>query len=554
MTPQVRELTEQLSVARATIAALLSGQIDAVIDSQTQTPLLLSKAQAALKESEERYRQIVEATSDGIGKVDMEGRIVFANQRLAEMLGYQPSELLGIAAASLTIIKAADSASDLGLSSSADTIETNCRHRNGSEVAVSIHFCRLFDEAGKVIGYLGMVRDVTERSRLMSQLVVSDRMASVGTLAAGVAHEINNPLAAVIANLDCIAEAVSAALVVKPSEAIMGPASKAWLVDEIRTPLNDALEGADRVRFIVRDLRIFARSPDDDLKGPVDVRAVMESSLRMGWNEIRHRARLVKRYSPVSAVAANEARLGQVFLNLLVNAAQALPIGNAEQNEIRVSIAGGSGGRVVVEVSDTGPGIPPEIIGRIFDAFFTTKAAGVGTGLGLAICQRIVTDLGGELTVRSELGHGSTFTVALPLAVDEPAVSASVVMNQVPGRRGQILVVDDDMVVLRSINRVLGRDHQVTTTASAKEALGFCLAGNTFDLLLCDLMMPDMSGIDLHHELSRLIPLQAEKMLFLTGGAFTEKERQFLSDVPREHLEKPYSAANLRAVVRRYVQ
>jgi CheY-like chemotaxis protein len=281
----------------------------------------------------------------------------------------------------------------------------------------------------------------------------------------------------------------------------------------------------------------------------------MESSLRMAWNEIRHRARLIKLYGVVPNVEANEGRLGQVFLNLIVNAAQALPEGHAEQNEIRVSTRL-HGGRVVIEVSDTGAGISPEIIGRIFDAFFTTKGVGVGTGLGLAICHRIVTDMDGELTVDSTVGKGTTFRVVLPIAsqaaIEEAAPSAEPI--SVPGRRGRILVVDDEEIVLRSVQRLLSKEHDVVAVVKAKAALSLCADGETFDVILCDLMMPDMTGMDLHGELSRVAPKQAGRMIFMTGGAFTAKAWNFLADPAREHVEKPFSPTTLRAVVRRHVQ
>jgi CheY-like chemotaxis protein len=378
--------------------------------------------------------------------------------------------------------------------------------------------------------------------------MVSDRMASVGTLAAGVAHEINNPLAAVIANLEYITESLGTAV------GGNAPARDgAWLREEIKGPLDDAREAAQRVRFIVRDLKVFSRSPTDEASAPVDVQATMESSLRMAWNEIRHRARLIKHYGTALCVTANEARLGQVFLNLLVNAAQALPEGRAEHNEIRVTTRL-DGELVVVEVRDTGPGIPPEIVGRIFDPFFTTKAVGVGTGLGLAICQRIVTDMGGELTVETELGTGTTFRVALPVAREEESRGTALESVPVAGRRGQILVVDDEAVVLRSLKRILSKDHDVVAIGTAAEALALCTGGGAFDLILCDLMMPEMTGMDLHRELSRAAPDQAGRMIFITGGAFTEKARTFLSETPKEQIEKPFETANLRAIVHRYLR
>jgi CheY-like chemotaxis protein/two-component sensor histidine kinase len=325
-----------------------------------------------------------------------------------------------------------------------------------------------------------------------------------------------------------------------------------WIRDEMKAPLDDAREAAERVRFIVRDLKMFSRSPTEELSGPVNVKAVMESSLRMAWNEVRHRARLIKNYGNVPDVDANDARLGQVFLNLIVNAAQAIPEGSAEANEIRLTTRL-EGKRVVIEVADTGPGIPPEIINRVFDAFFTTKGVGVGSGLGLAICHRIVTDIGGELTVRSEVGAGTTFRVSLPEAVIE---AVTVVPAAIPSgsRRGRILVVDDEEMIIRIVTRILAKEHDVVATVDARKALALCAAGEKFDLILCDLMMPMMTGMELHSEISLLSPEQAKAMIFVTGGAFTEKTRSFLSDIPKEHIEKPFDAANLRAIVQRYLR
>jgi CheY-like chemotaxis protein/anti-sigma regulatory factor (Ser/Thr protein kinase) len=286
----------------------------------------------------------------------------------------------------------------------------------------------------------------------------------------------------------------------------------------------------------------------------VDVKATMESSVGMAWNEIRHRARLIKEYGAVPPVEANEARLGQVFLNLLVNAAQALPEGNADRSEIRIRTRL-DGAWVIIEVSDTGAGIPPENINRIFDAFFTTKAVGAGTGLGLAICQRIVTDMGGTLTVESKVGSGTTFRVALPVARREARMlTPKHVHKHGDIRRGRILVVDDEALVASVVQRVLAKEHDVVTAIVAREALAMCAAGETFDLILCDLMMPEMTGMELYRELMVVAPDQANKMLFLTGGAFTDSARTFLAEPPKEYIEKPFDAANLRAIVQRYLR
>jgi PAS domain S-box-containing protein len=512
------------------------------------------EAEDALRRSEEQYRQIVETTTDGIITVNPSGQIVFVNKKLAEMLGYQPPEMVGklamdfMTATGKAVAKAAFERRAAG---EADSNDSEYLHRNGTTVNVHIAGTPVHDAKGNHVLSMAVVRDVTEQRRLQAQLMVSDRMASVGTLAAGVAHEINNPLAAVMANLDYIAEVVGQRGGGSPGA--MSPAMReTWFRDEIKVPLDDAREAAERVRFIVRDLKMFSRSPEEEIRGPVNVKAVMESSLRMAWNEVRHRARLVKNYGDVPDVDANEARLGQVFLNLIVNAAQAIPEGNVETNEIKVSTRF-EGGRVVIEVADTGPGIPPEIINRVFDAFFTPKGVGVGSGLGLAICFRIVTDIGGDLTVRSQVGAGTVFSVSLPEAVIEALPIAPTIIPQ-GGRRGRILIVDDEEMIIRILTRILGKEHEVVATVDARKALALCVAGEKFDLILCDLMMPVMTGMELHSEISLLSPEQAKAMIFVTGGAFTEKTRSFLSDTPKEHIEKPFDAANLRAIVQRYLR
>lgn len=553
-----RALTQRLAEAEATIQALLSDQIDAVVDPRTSTPVLLSNAQAALRESEkglrkseEQYRQIVEATSDGIVKIDLAARVVFANRRFAEMLGYEASELVGTSLLSVmgelatsALLRATHDGRAVN-----EAMDIELRHKSGAEVSVSVAETLLLNEAGAQIGHLIVVRDVTEQKKLQSQLLVSDRMASVGTLAAGVAHEVNNPLAAIIANLDYITEQRGRLL---DTESPIREYRS--FLSEIEAPLQDAAEAARRVRLIVRDLKVFSRSPEEEPRGPISVVTVLDSAVRMAWNELRHRARLVKDYGPVPPVEVNEARLVQVFLNLLVNSTQALPEGCAEQNRVSISTRA-AGDRVIVEVSDTGAGIPPAIIGRIFDPFFTTKAAGVGSGLGLAICQRLVTDMGGELDARSEMGKGTTFRVSLPIARQQSTQEAAA-PRQLPanGRRGKILVVDDEDLILRAVQRILSKEHDVVATSSARDALAMCSKGEHFDLIMCDLMMPDMTGMDLYLELVRVAPAQAEHMVFLTGGAFTPKARDFLAITPVEHLEKPFEPSNLRAFVQRYLR
>jgi PAS domain S-box-containing protein len=547
------------------VQAMKLGAADYLVKDQI-TPQLMERvirhsierrgSKEALLKSELQYRQIVEETTDGIIKTDLEGVIGFVNRRFAELLGREPRDLVGTSvfallseAAKLLAVRAfSDRARHLQAALDLPFLH----HQGGAEIWCNVAATPLLDVAGAHIGNLGVVRDETERRKLHSQLMVSDRMASVGTLAAGVAHEVNNPLAAVIANLEFITDAITKYLEASGPGSM--PATTEWLQAEIKEPLEDAREAARRVHYIVRDLKIFSRSPIDDLKAAVDVKAVMESSLRMAWNEIRHRARLIKHYGPALGVQANEARLGQVFLNLLVNAAQAIPEGRAEHHEIHVSTRA-EGANVVIEVRDTGAGIAPEVVPRIFDAFFTTKEIGVGTGLGLAICQRLVADMYGQLTVKSVLGQGTTFRVTIPSSSHAlREVTPPPVVAPAPARRGRILVVDDETLVVRGMVRILSREHDVRALVAATEALALVMAGEKFDLILCDLMMPDMTGMELHRRLVEAHPDQADRMIFVTGGAFTEEARQFLAGWAKEHVEMPFEPGNLRALVQRYLR
>jgi CheY-like chemotaxis protein/two-component sensor histidine kinase len=329
-----------------------------------------------------------------------------------------------------------------------------------------------------------------------------------------------------------------------------GFAASVGLAD-VRAAIVEAQVGAERVRDLVRDLRTFSRG-DDGARAPVNVERVLESSIKMAWNEIRHRARLVRQYGGVPQVAAEAARLGQVFLNLILNAVQAIPEGDVQRNEIRVTTRVDAEGRVVAEVRDSGEGMPAAVQQRLFEPFFTTKPVGVGTGLGLYICHHIVTDFGGAIQVESAPGEGSLFRITLPLAPPQPT-AASLVAGSGPARqRARVLVVDDEPMIGATLARVLSV-HEVIAIRSAREALARIGGGERFDVILCDLMMPEMSGMDLHAALSGSAPEAAGRMVFLTGGIFTPAARAFAESIPNPIVEKPFDAGALRALVARVV-
>jgi nitrogen-specific signal transduction histidine kinase/ActR/RegA family two-component response regulator len=388
----------------------------------------------------------------------------------------------------------------------------------------------------EVSGVVMVARDITQQKQSEAKLIGADRMAAMGMLAAGVAHEINNPLTSVVANLDLLSRELPAAV---------SDDSRGRLLEVIR----DASEAALRIRDIARDIRVFSRAEEQQTR-PVDVHHVLDSALRIVAVELRYRARLVTHFEPVPAVEASESRLAQVFVNLITNAAQAIPLGRAEENQVRVSTRLDASGKVVVEVSDSGVGMPAETVKRIFEPFFTTKGAPEGTGLGLAICDRIVRDLGGEIVVESEPGRGSRFLVELPASRSAPpAVVAAAPVPAASGRAARLLVVDDEETILSVVESILEAEHDVAVSARAREALARLRAGERFDLVLCDLTLLDMTGMELHAKVAAFAPEQADRFIFMTGGALSTAAQSFLESVSRPYLEKPFGLRALQAFV-----
>ncbi len=380
-----------------------------------------------------------------------------------------------------------------------------------------------------------------ERDRLNGQLARADRLVAMGTLSAGVAHEINNPLTYVVSaveHLEGLLRASPAGLPAAATEAALGV-------------LAEAREGAERVRLIVRDLRTLSRV-DETRVERVELLPVLDFAAGISANELKHRARLVKDYGPLPAVMGNAAKLGQVFLNLLINAAQAIPPGRVDWNEVRLTTSTDAGGRAVIEVRDTGTGVPPEVAARIFEPFVTTKRIGEGTGLGLSICRAVITSLGGEISFEDAPDRGAIFRVALPAAgaLQAATAASTVPAAAVAGRRGRVAVVDDEPGVRRAIVRILAPEHDLEEFDGARGLAERIAAGQVFDAILCDLMMPEMTGMELHGLLLRSAPAQAAAMIFMTGGTFTEDSQGFLDAVPNARLEKPFEILPLRALIR----
>ncbi|HET9990411.1 MAG TPA: ATP-binding protein [Kofleriaceae bacterium] len=356
---------------------------------------------------------------------------------------------------------------------------------------------------------------------------------AIGTLASGVAHEINNPLTYVVGNLWLLRETIDSVRASLPELAYQDAVSL----------LEETLLGVERVTQIVKDMKRLSR-PDKSAHAPVDLNALLDSCVRMAAIEMRDRATVTCSYGDVPRIANNEARLSQVFLNLLINAAQACDAADAAAHTIGVTTYVADDG-VVIEIADTGKGIEPAILSRIFDPFFTTKQPGVGTGLGLSVCMNIVKQSGGTIAVDSVVGRGTIFRVTLPVGIAEPATPARLAPPRAP--RVRVLVVDDEPAIRTMIARLLTH-HDVTVAASAGEALARVNA-EAFDVVLSDISMPCEDGFSLHRRLGTTHPELASCTVFMTGGAVDPADIARLEELGLPCVYKPFTLADLDTAI-----
>lgn len=353
--------------------------------------------------------------------------------------------------------------------------------------------------------------------------------------ASAVQHEVNNPLSYVMGNLEYLAKRLTELRRSLPAD----------VADELDQTARDAMDGAQRIRHLMMALRVMSRAEDEEAPAPFALETPIESALAAVRGKLRHRAMLVCAMAPVPPVMGCEGELTRVVLSLLQNALEAIEPGQVLQNEIRVSsrVEDGFG---IVDITDTGCGIRPEHRSRVFEPFFTTKGAQRGAGLGLSLARQSLRAMGGSLKVHSKWGKGTTVRLAVPLAVTTTAL-ARVEDSLRPAR---VLVIDDDSLVGRAIQRVLV-GHDVTSVDNGEEAVALLERDPHFDVVLCDIMMPNMSGIEVQASVRRFNPELAERFSFITGGAYTKETRQFVKKTPQTVMQKPLMTNQLRDEIER---
>lgn len=388
------------------------------------------------------------------------------------------------------------------------------------------------DERGAAI----VLRDVGERRRLERRLLATERLAAVGTMAAGMRHEINNPLAVVVANLG------HALTVLRERGAVEA---------DLVAALEDAAHGADRVRTIVDGLRPIAQG-DEGRRQSCPTQVLVADAARASAHALRHHALLELAVDRAPELVCDRDRMVAALVALLLGAAARVGEGRAAENVIRLSARGDAEGRVVFEVHDDGAPLDEAARARMFDPFVASGNA-TTAGVELAVAQRTILAHGGEIEVLSRPGAGTTvrFTVpvsaaatasrnAAPAAADAPRPSTAAPATP-EGRQARVLVVDDEPAIGRAIARMLALRHDVSVESDARIALARIAGGETFDVVLCDLMMPLMSGMDFYEQLGRHATDLRDRVIFLTGGAFTPRSEQFLRDVKNPCLTKPFA-------------
>ncbi|WP_224247596.1 hybrid sensor histidine kinase/response regulator [Hyalangium gracile] len=502
------------------------------------------RAQEELERTRDFLRNTLNAVPDPLFVMDRAHRWVMVNRAFCEFLGRTEQELLGSSARDVFPAREAEAfwEQDEQLFTSGQPVEYQRVFEDGKDGSrrTTIIKKAVFTEPGGSAFLIAVFRDITDRKRLETQLQLADRLSSIGTLAAGVVHEINNPLAYVCSNLSFL------------EKSLAQPAISAEELPELREVLAETQEGIQRVRSIAQGVKSFARA-DENHTGPVEVHRAIDGALRLVRKELQYRAQLERALEPVPAILGNEGRLGQVLVNLLVNALQAFPQNDPARNRVRLATRSEGKDSVIIEVEDNGPGMTPEVRQHIFDPFFTTKPAGEGTGLGLAICQSIIQSMGGRIEVESALGRGSVFRLVLPAtqARERAESHARQAPVESKGPRRRLLLIDAEPAVGTSVRRLLQEAHEVHSVQDVSMALHLLSRGERYDAVLCDVVLPRMSGVDLLRELEQREPGLARRTGFMSSGTFSTPTRELLGSYSGEFLEKPFEPERLRSFVQR---
>ncbi len=493
-----------------------------------QTPATLKQTQADLQ-------HMLDTAPYGLCVSGKNG-IIYANEELTKTLGKSRQELQGLRLTTLLQLDAAPNEFSAQCAipvAGEHTLKENNTHRH-IEISTARRIQFNHQDASLV-----MVRDQTSKRSLQTRLEVAERMASMGQLAAGVAHEINNPLTYIQTNIElCLEELQN----LNPNTI------------DMRDWLRDAQKGTQQATTVVAQLQSAARPIDQPQH--FDLKPVIDWSLQLTHNQLRHCCTLHTDIpSDLPQVQGNTAQLTQVLINLITNAIGAFKGQHHNRNTLTIKALTDGPEHLLVHIKDNGVGISPQHLRRIFDPFFTTKDVGSGMGLGLFLSQNIIQSMGGSMEFNSTQGQGTTVTLRLLTAQgDTPQPHAKPNPNPKPHNPDQlkVLIIDDDALILRSLSRVL-RKHNVSTATNGAQALKLLQNDPHFDTIICDVMMPHMNGIEVLSAIQDQHPQLAPRFIFLTGGTFTLEQETTLKNLPNLVLKKPITPKELSSSLRSLV-
>lgn len=506
-----------------------------------------------LSESEKRYRAVMEQAGCGISIINGDGKVIEINKEVEKTLRKSPEDITGKYIYDFipkdqhphieSLIK------KLMVQDTKATNELHLVNDAGEKILIDFSAAplKISDERLIILMYV----DITERAQFRLQAIVNDKLASVGVLASGVAHEINNPIAWVLANLmqmkntiHTLQTEVAISKNAHSEAASLTPKLKTLFL-EFEEMVNDSIQGANRVQNIVQDLIGFTRVSHEDID-LINVHDVIDSALNIASPHYKYKALLEKKFEEnLPNIHVNSGKLHQVILNFILNAAQAIPDGKQEENKIKI-ITAFEDEKVRIDISDTGCGIPSDNLAKIYQPFFTTEAESGGIGLGLSICYEIIRNLNGTVQINTKINEGTTFSIFLPLGNTLLQQTEKNQFTPTNISKKNILIIESEINLLNSLQRFLSTHHDVTTAVGGKAGLELLMKEDRiFDVILCDLAMPDVDGADIYYALQKQSPSITNHMIFIENGDYEAKLNDFINQEPVSCLKKPLDLTEL---------